>query len=88
MVEKQFLKDILKKQVLQINFVKKDGTKRLMKCSLREDIVPKIEKTTTKKPKPENSNVLAVWDLEKEAFRSFKLDSLVEYSILEEGYEL
>jgi predicted DNA-binding transcriptional regulator YafY len=29
-----------------------------------------------------------VWDVEKSAFRSFKLDSVINYEVLEEGYEL
>ena len=31
----------------------------------------------TKAAKKQNDDVLAVWDLEKKAFRSFKLDSLI-----------
>ena len=87
MTDKQTLKDVLKRKVVKIKFKKKDGSERLMKCTLLSDLVPVYEKKT-QRIKPKNEETLAVWDLDKEAFRSFKLDSVIDYSILEEGYEL
>lgn len=89
-ITKNTLQRLLKREVLEINFNKKDGTSRSMICSLKNEFLPKVEKktesTTTKK---ENLNTIAVWDIEKEAFRSFRIDSLIDYKILnEEGYEL
>ena len=86
-MNKQTLKDLLKNKVLKVSFKKKDGTERIMKCTLLADMVPIYEKKT-ERTKPENENALAVWDLEKDAFRSFKLDSVIDYSVVEEGYEL
>lgn len=88
MVTKQKLKDILKQNIVSISFKKIDGTDRKMLCSLKEDILPVVESKETTKKKPENENVLPVWDLEKNAFRSFRIDSLTDYSIIREGYEL
>ena len=84
---KQELKDLLKRKVVQITFKKKDGTERVMKCTLQEDLVPIYEKKT-ERVKKLNEETLAVWDLEKDSFRSFKLDSVIDYRALEEGYEL
>jgi hypothetical protein len=81
------IKSLLKKNILSIKFKKQDGTERTMKCTLLEDMLPVYEKKT-ERVKKANENVLAVWDLDKEAFRSFKLDSLIEYQVLQEGYEL
>lgn len=86
-INKQDLTNLLKENVLQVTFTKKDGTERVMTCTLLKDIVPKYEKKT-EKVKKINENVLSVWDVEKDEFRSFKLDSLLSYSVLEEGYEL
>jgi len=86
-MQKDTLKDLLKRKILKITFKKKDGTERTMNCTLLEDIVPVYEKKT-ERVKKVNEEVLAVWDLDKEAFRSFKLDSLIDYQVLEEGYEL
>ena len=84
---KDTLKDLLKRKIVQITFKKKDGTERIMKCTLQEDLVPIYEKKT-ERVKKQNDETLAVWDLEKDSFRSFKLDSVIDYRAIEEGYEL
>lgn len=87
MTTKADLKLLLTKHILSVNFIKKDGTARKMICTLREDVVKPHVKKTERVKKP-NDDVLSVWDTEKDAFRSIKLDSLINYSVLEEGYEL
>lgn len=58
-----------------IVFEKKDGTERTLLCTLKEEIViPYEAKTDTKKEKSEET--LGVWDIEKSAWRSFRLDSI------------
>ena len=86
-MDKNALKTILQKHVVKVNFTKLDGTLRTMVCTLREDTVkPHVKKTErVKKPK---DDILSVWDIEKDAFRSIKLDSLIDYTVLKEGYEL
>lgn len=86
-INKNELKQLLKKKTVEIKFKKKDGSDRTMNCTLVSDAVPVYEKKT-ERTRPENDNVLAVWDLDKEAFRSFKLDSIIEYKVLQEGHEL
>lgn len=88
MITKENLKNLLKQNVVSISFKKVDGTDRKMLCSLKEDILPAITSKEPSKKKPENENVLPVWDIEKNAFRSFRIDSLTDYSIVREGYEL
>jgi hypothetical protein len=81
------LKDLLKKNIVIVNFTKTDGSKRTMKCTLKEDVVkPHVKKT--EKSKTPNENILSVWDVEKDAFRSFRVDSIIDYQKSEEGYEL
>ena len=84
---KNELKQLLKKKTVEIKFKKKDGSDRTMNCTLVSDVVPVYEKKT-ERTRPENDNVLAVWDLDKKAFRSFKLESIIEYTVLQDGYEL
>jgi hypothetical protein len=61
-----------------VTFEKKDGTERVMNCTLQVSIVPQVNTESTRK---ENDDVVAVWDLEKDAWRSFRVDSIksVEY---------
>lgn len=58
-----------------VKFTKVNGEVREMPCTLREDIVPKYERKTEKKP---NDKVLSVWCLDKQEWRSFRVDSVLE----------
>ena len=80
---KVFVKNVLQKGVAQITFTKVDGTERLMKCTLKEDIIPTppadvASKSTVKRH--EAQNVISVWDVEKEGWRSFRWDSIKAFS--------
>jgi hypothetical protein len=72
------IKDLLKQNVATIVFTKLDGTRRTLKCTLRPDLItrPEREGETTRK-KTENLDSLAVWDLENNNFRSFRIESLI-----------
>ena len=82
MTSKEELIKLLKSKVVTIKFRKKDDSIRKMVCTLSEDYLPEPEDITEgpeKKKKKENPNTLPVWDLEKLAWRSFRVDSVVEY---------
>ena len=78
------LKTLLKDSILQVSFTKADGTLREMKCTLKSTLVPdsaflsadERERTHTV---PEN--VLPVWDIEKSAWRSFRIDRVHDYVV-------
>ena len=72
------LKTDLRKGVVEVTFVKNDGSTRVMKCTLSENIIP-ISTETTKavvKKKQHNPDVLPVWDIEADGWRSFRWDSI------------
>lgn len=76
-----FIKEKLRENILSVVFVKKDGTERKMKCTLRGDMIPAPRETTESAQKRTRSEEnLAVWDLEKEAWRSFRYDSIIGFS--------
>jgi hypothetical protein len=82
MISKENLVNLLKSKVVTIKFRKKDDSIRKMVCTLSEDYLPQPEEVIEgqeKKKKKENPNTLPVWDLEKLAWRSFRIDSVVEY---------
>lgn len=60
---------------VKINFTKKDGTERTMTCTLKEGVIVPYEKKT-EKVKEKNNDTLSVWDTEKNAWRSFRWDSI------------
>jgi hypothetical protein len=70
-----WLSSILKTSKLTITFQKKDGSNRVMNATLNESIVPKYEKKTDKE-KVKTKDTLSVFDLDKNEWRSFRLDSI------------
>ena len=73
------IKDLLHTGPCMVQFTKVDGTTRHMKCTLAEELIPaSTEEKKTDRVKKENPDVLAVWDLEKAGWRSFRLDTLLE----------
>ena len=75
------LKKLLLENVMSVTFTKKDGTKREMICTLMAEHLPPVEKQEDNeaKTKKQSEESIAVWDLEKKAWRSFRIDSINEY---------
>jgi len=76
-----YLKSELFKNIVTVDFIKKDGTQRKLRCTLRPDLLPPqtdIEEAVSKTP---NATSLAVWDLENEGWRSFRYDSIIGFTI-------
>ena len=67
---------------MKVAFTKTDGNIREMICTLQESFTIPYEKKTDKQ-KPENSEILAVWDVEKHAWRSFRVDSVISALVVE-----
>jgi hypothetical protein len=79
------IKTLLQERVLTVNFTKKDGTKRVMLCTLLPDYLPVIDKREgdeVKSIKKQSEESIAVWDIETKAWRSFRIDSIVSYGPL------
>ena len=78
-ITREYLQELLQNNEITVTFEKKDGTERVMKCTLNKDLMPKQEVNEDKKERKVNEEVLAVFDTEKQAFRSFRLDSLKSF---------
>lgn len=66
---------LLSKNVAEVTFTKNNGEERVMRCTLRNDLVP----STDRKPGSKRSvseSVVPVWDLENNGWRSFRVDSV------------
>lgn len=81
MYTKQDLKALLSENTANITFTKIDGSQRKMKCTLRSDLLPIRDENQQTRKKTENEDVLAVWDLEQQAFRSLRVNSLISLSL-------
>lgn len=78
------LTDLLKTNVMQLEFVKVDGSTRNMIATLIDEKIVKYERKT-EAVKEVNESVLAVFDLQKKEWRSFRLDSLTSARIYTES---
>jgi len=79
---REWLKGLLHEGVVDVTFKKTSGEERVMKCTLQETDGMDYEKKTDR-VKKENDDTLAVFDVEKNGWRSFRLDSItrIEFTI-------
>lgn len=74
--DKNTILEAARQGVITVRFTKKNGDERIMKCTLLSEYLPQqkdIEEVSTK----ENTDFLAVWDVEVNGWRSFRIDSVI-----------
>ncbi len=71
---RKWLIGLLETSPVEVTFIKKDGTERVMNCTLQAEYLPETVGSERKK----NNDSLAVYDLEAEGWRSFRWDSIKE----------
>jgi len=83
-VEDKFVRSELQTQlqseILEVTFTKVNGDKRVMNCTLMEEILPsnpteEVKKDTKKKV---NETILSVWDVDANGWRSFRMDTVTQ----------
>jgi hypothetical protein len=84
MYDKSYLKEQLSKHIAYIVFIKADGTNREMTCTLMPSMLPEVKLVESHVPRKQNDEILAVWDLDNKAWRSFRLDSIIEVHYIKE----
>jgi hypothetical protein len=83
---KTWLQSHLSAGEVRLVFTKKDGTDREMSCTTNAALIPTapIVESTDVEPKKEkkvNEDVMPVYDLEAQGWRSFRWDSVKEVKI-------
>ncbi len=76
---KKAVKDVLRGGRAKVVFTKLDGTRREMLCTLNKDILSERGVVLGESAKPSrrlNESVVCAYDLEKDGWRSFRLDSI------------
>ena len=81
-ITREYLIELLQNNEIIVRFTKKDGTAREMKCTLKRGKLPRREVTEGRdRPSKEpNLDIIPVFDLEKKAWRSFRVDSVTSFS--------
>lgn len=67
----------------RVIFKKVNGEERDMICTLREDAIPEASKTdplSQKKVRSISEEVIPVWDVKAQGWRSFRVDSVISFS--------
>ena len=73
--------EMLQTSQCRVIFTKLNGEERNKICTLKDDVIPKATKDpiTQKKVRDLNEEVLAVWDVNKEGWRSFRISNVVSF---------
>ena len=83
-VEDKFVRSELQTQlqseILEVTFTKVNGDKRVMNCTLMEEILPSNPTEEAKKDtkKKVNETILSVWDIDAKGWRSFRMDTVTQ----------
>lgn len=75
------MKQILQNNVAMVVFTKSDGTEREMKCTLLPEYLPSMPNNGQQLLQEDltanqNLTTISAWDLEANAWRSFRIDSV------------
>lgn len=88
-VAKDALIERLRNGAATVTFIKVNGEKRIMDCTLSPELIPQplvekivepVDASTEKPERKKNPNVVSVWDINAAGWRSFKWDSITDFS--------
>lgn len=78
---KETILETLHETICKVTFTKTNGEERIMYCTLNESMIPKSEETSeAKRTKKENPDVQPVYDVKAAGWRSFRWDSVKEFT--------
>jgi hypothetical protein len=78
----QFLRGMLGEHDCEVTFIKKDGTERIMPCTLRSEALPPIALTEHHQTRVYKPETLSVWCLDKQSWRSFLVANVQSLRVL------
>ena len=77
--DKEYMRERLQTGIVRVTFDKVNGERRVMTCTLQDKYLPT---TASESTRPEPTDSLAVWDLNANGWRSFRIDKIIA---IEEG---
>lgn len=79
----QALTEMLHNHDCEVIFTKKDGTERVMPCTLRPDALPvRSADSDNDSSRARAADVLCVWSLDQQSWRSFKVQNVKSIRVL------
>lgn len=85
LAEKKHVLKALLKSHCEVTFTKVDGSVRTMPCTLRTDSIPQERFSVIKentKPKRENPETISVWCIDKQSWRSFRIENVLSVRLI------
>jgi hypothetical protein len=72
------IRDMLRNNTLEVHFKKKDGSMRRMVCTTSEEVLG--PQSASQSASVFKNEIVTVWDVEADAWRSFRFDSIISVS--------
>jgi hypothetical protein len=69
----------LREKNCRVIFKKVNGEERDMQCTLINDVLP-LRVSDPKKDRPVNENTIVAFDINKEAYRSFRVENVISFT--------
>ena len=82
---RDMLRDLLTQSISTIVFTKQDGTERVMNATLIADELPEMD-SKAKAAMESNEDIIKVFDIDAQGFRSIRLDSIEKVNEFEIGF--
>jgi hypothetical protein len=80
-LDKDVIKSELHSKVCKVTFTKVNGEERVMYCTLNESMIPSdVVSSETTTTRAENPAVQAVYDVNAPGWRSFRWDSVKDFT--------
>jgi hypothetical protein len=79
MVNRTKLIENLHDGICEVTFVKSDGTERTLRCTLSPQHLPTDPRTTLTEQGSRDPSVVPVWDTDSNAWKSFRMDSVLSF---------
>ena len=78
---REWLVGMLHVSPVTVTFTKKDGTERVMNCTLQSELLPVVEINEDKQPRKKSDDVVSVYDLDVKGWRSFTLKNVTKVNL-------
>ena len=79
--DRNFILKEMYRKVINLKFKKADGEDREMNATLVTRLIdPRHIKESAPNPSDGDRNLIVCWDVDKKGWRSFKIDTIVEYN--------
>lgn len=74
-------KEMLKENVAKVTFTKVDGSERVIRGTLKPELLPQKDSNKSSSSRKSNDNICPIFDLDKNDWRCFRVDSVKSFEV-------